>query len=199
MKKLFTLLLSLFSTGLFAQIETPAGSPTFEVSGQIALADVSVTYSRPSAKGRKVFGDLVPFGELWRTGANAATKFSITGEMEFEGYLVPAGEYALYTIPGEKFWTVIISKNTSWWGVDGYDQSQDLMRFDVPAKSTSSHYETFTISFSDFTNQSANLNLKWEKTKITIHMVMEVDQVVMAQIQEKLIDNADPEPADQGR
>ncbi len=183
------LLVSLFSTGTFAQIEMPAASPTFELSGKIGLAQVKVVYSRPSTNDRKVFGDLVPYGELWRTGANASTKLSFDMNVEIEGNKVPAGDYALYTIPGEKEWTIILSKNTELWGSMGYEQEQDLLRFQVPAQSVSSHYETFTISFSDFTTKSAYLNMKWEKSKAKFQIVNDTDEYVMTQIKEKLIDN----------
>ena len=171
-----------------AQIQMPAGSPTFELKGTVGLSEVKVVYSRPSAKGRTVFGDLVPFGEVWRTGANASTKLTFSKDVMLEGKAVPAGEYALYTIPGEKESTIIISKNTSWWGSLGYDSKDDLVRFSVPTKHPSSHYETFTISFSDFTSNSAKLNMKWEKTKMVFTIESEVDKYVMADIKAQLID-----------
>lgn len=185
--KLLPVLLLCASTAL-AQIEMPPSSPTYTLSGTVGLAKVSVTYSRPSARGRTVFGDLVPFGEIWRTGANASTKVSFDMTVQIEGHEVPAGEYALYTIPGKETWTMILSRNTTHWGTTGYTPDEDFLRFELPAKSVSSHYETFTISFSDFTNTSAYLNLKWEKSKVKFKITNEVDAYVMAQITKNLID-----------
>jgi len=153
------------------------------------LAKVNVLYSRPSTKGRKIFGDLVPFGEVWRTGANASTKLTFSQDVTLKGNLLPAGSYALYSIPGIEEWTIIISKNIELWGAVGYSESEDQLRFKVPTKTVSSHYETFTISFSDFTDNSAYLNLKWEKTKAKFKIENKIDWQVMSQIQDQVIDN----------
>lgn len=158
-----------------AQINMPPPSPTFELKGTIGLAEVKVVYSRPSAKGRQVAGNLIPYNEVWRTGANESTKISFSQDVKLNGNLVPAGEYALYTQFTEETATIIISKNLSWWGAMGYDSKDDLLRFDVPVKHPSSMYETFTISFSDFTMNSANLNMKWEHTKAMFKIESQVD------------------------
>ncbi len=178
-----------------AQIEMPAPSPTFTVSGKIGFSEVSVTYSRPSAKGRTVFGELVPYDQIWRTGANASTKISFSEDVMLEGKLLQAGEYALYTIPGKEEWTIILSNNLELWGSMGYNNDDDALRFTVPAQSVSSHYETFTISFSDFTSNSAYLNFKWEKSKAKFKIENEVDAKVMSQIKDQVIDNT---PSDAG-
>ena len=155
----------LFTSQAFAQIQMPAPSPTFELKGTVGLTEVKVVYSRPSAKGREVAGNLIPYNEVWRTGANASTKISFSTNVKLNGNSVPAGDYALYTEFTEKTATIILSKNLSWWGAMGYDKKEDQVRFEVPVKHPSSMYETFTISFSDFTMNSANLNMKWEHTK----------------------------------
>ena len=189
MKKIsLTLLCLLMAFGLQAQLRTPPASPTFELKGTIGLTEVKVNYSRPSAKGRDIFGRLVQFDELWRTGANASTKISFNQDVKIEGNPVPAGTYALYSIPGEKEWTIILNSNTGHWGKDGYNEAEDVVRFKVPTKHPSSHYETFTISFSDFTSNSAKLNMKWEKTKAVFKIESNVDEQVMAYIKEHLID-----------
>lgn len=174
----------------------PPGSPTFELKGTVGLSDVKVVYSRPSAKGRKVFGRLVPFGDVWRTGANASTKISFSQDVKLEGNPVPAGEYALYSIPGENEWTIILSKNLSWWGSLGYDAAEDFLRFTVPTKHPSSHYETFTVSFSDFKLNSAKLNMKWEKTKAVFTIENDAEAEVMAYIREHLIDGTTAKDSD---
>jgi len=160
-----TLVALIISACAIAQIKMPPPSPTFELKGTVGLAEVIVVYSRPSAKGREVAGNLIPYNEVWRTGANASTKITFSLDVKLNGNAVPAGEYALYTMFTEETATIILSKNLTWWGALGYDAKDDLLRFEVPVKHPSSHYETFTMSFSDFTMNSANLNMKWEHTK----------------------------------
>ncbi|MEZ5041872.1 MAG: DUF2911 domain-containing protein [Saprospiraceae bacterium] len=176
------------------QINMPAASPTFEIKGTVGLAEVKVVYSRPSARERKVAGNLIPYGEVWRTGANASTKISFSEAVKLNGHPLPAGDYALYSIFTEETATIILSKNLSWWGALGYDEAEDALRFEVPVKHPSSHYETFTISFSDFTPHSANLNLKWEHTKAMFTIESEVDSKVMADIKAQVIDNTPSNP-----
>ncbi|PIQ49041.1 MAG: hypothetical protein COW03_06950 [Cytophagales bacterium CG12_big_fil_rev_8_21_14_0_65_40_12] len=180
--------LLLVSFMAMAQIMMPPASPTFEVKGTVGLATVKVVYSRPSAKGRVVAGNLIPYNEVWRTGANSPTLISFSEAVKLNGNAVPAGEYALYTQFTEKVATIILSKNTKLWGAMGYQQSDDLLRFDVEVKHPSSMYETFTISFSDFTMNSANLNLKWEHTKAMFTIESDVDAKVMADIKAQVID-----------
>jgi hypothetical protein len=180
--------LLLVSFMAMAQIMMPPASPTFEVKGTVGLATVKVVYSRPSAKGRVVAGNLIPYNEVWRTGANSPTLITFSEAVTLNGNAVPAGEYALYTQFTEKTATIILSKNTSLWGAMGYQQSDDLLRFDVEVKHPSSMYETFTISFSDFTMDSANLNLKWEHTKAMFTIKSDVDAKVMADIKAQVID-----------
>lgn len=195
MKKFFFLIAAiLLSYMAEAQIKAPPASPTFELKGTVGLTEVKVVYSRPSARGRQVAGNLIPYNEVWRTGANASTKISFSEDVKLNGNAVPAGEYALYTIFTEETATIILSKNLKWWGALGYDKAEDLLRFDVPVKHPSSHYETFTISFSDFTRNSANLNMKWEHTKAMFKIEAEVDSKVMADIQAQLIDGTPANP-----
>lgn len=196
MKK-YTLIIAccLVVSFLSAQINMPAASPKFELKGTVGLAEVKVVYSRPSAKGRTIAGDLVPYGEVWRTGANASTKISFSQDVKLNGQDLPAGEYALYTIFTEETATIILNKNLKLWGASGYDQAEDALRFDVPVKHPSSHYETFTISFSDFTRNSANLNMKWEHTKAMFKIESDIDSRVMADIKAQVID---AEPTNMG-
>lgn len=195
MKRILLSLFALLATSIgFAQIQMPPASPTFELKGTVGLAEVKVVYSRPSARGRKVAGELIPYNEVWRTGANASTKISFSSDVMLEGNPVPAGEYALYTEFTEEEATIILSKNLTWWGSLGYDPKDDLLRFKVPVKHPSSMYETFTISFSDFTMNSANLNMKWEHTKAMFKIESKVDDIVMAQIKEQVIDKTPTNP-----
>ena len=184
----------LVQTALLAQIQVPPASPTFEVKGTIGLTEVHLVYSRPSARGRVVVGDLIPYGEVWRTGANASTKISFSTDVVIEGHKVPAGQYALYTIFNEQEATVILSKNLELWVSIGYSADDDQLRFNVPVKHPTSSYETLTMSFSDFTMNSANFNIKWDHTKVMFSIVSQVDELVMSQIKQQVIDNAPTNP-----
>lgn len=195
MKRIFTAILMLVMyASVVAQIQMPAPSPTFELKGTIGLSEVMVKYSRPSAKGREIAGNLIPYNEVWRTGANEPTKISFSKDVMVEGQAVPAGEYALYSQFTKERATIILSKNLTLWGAMGYDSKDDLIRFDVPVKHPSSHYETFTISFSDFTMNSANLNMKWGHTKAMFNIEHPVDGEIMQEIKAQLIDST-PENA----
>ncbi|MGB3848618.1 MAG: DUF2911 domain-containing protein [Tunicatimonas sp.] len=184
--------LLLAASPLFAQLETPQPSPLATVSQKVGLVDVTVTYSRPSARGRKIFGGLESYGELWRTGANQATKVSLSGELNIAGNTVPAGDYALFTIPGEEKWTVIFNKNTEQSGTGSYDEAQDALHTEVTASSTKDSYETFTIGFSDLSETKATMYLAWEDTKVALPLEdPNVDKKVMAQIDEQMASAGD--------
>ena len=163
-----------------AQIETPAPSPRGEVEQKVGVMDVSVDYSRPGIKGRKIFGGLVPYGEVWRTGANASTTISFSDPVKLEGKEVPAGKYSLYTIPGEKEWTIIINKKTT--GGAQRDEKEDLVTFTVKPESMAGTVETFTINIADIKTSSANVELVWENTRVKFRMEFDVDSKVMAAI-----------------
>lgn len=177
------------------QLQMPQASPSAKISQKIGLTDVTVEYSRPSTRGRKIFGELVPFGQVWRTGANAATTLEFSTEVMLEGNKIPAGKYAIYTIPGKTTWTVVISKNTQLWGAIGYTADDDLLRFQVEPKKLSRKYETFEISFNNMTDNGADLSMKWENTRVDFRISMDVDPVVMAQIKELVIDTNTKDPS----
>ncbi len=192
------LFFALAGSSAMAQIKMPAASPSTTIKQTLGLGDVTVEYSRPSAKGRKVIGDLVPFnGKVWRTGANASTKITFSEEMMLEGNKVPAGQYALYTIPGEKEWTVIIHKNLKHWGDGGpaYKQDEDLVRFKVTPKKSAEKVETFTIGFADLTNNGGTMQIMWENIVVPVKITSDVDSKVMAQIQEKVANGTNVTPA----
>jgi hypothetical protein len=176
------------------QIQMPQASPAATISQKIGLTDVIIEYSRPSTKGRKIFGELVPFGEVWRTGANAATIINFKNEVKVEGNLVPAGSYALYSIPGKTEWTIILSKNTKLWGAVGYDAKDDLVRFKVKPGKTGQKYETMEINFVDMTDTGATVALKWENTRVKFRVETEVDSIVMAEIKALVIDTEADNP-----
>ncbi len=185
------LLLSAFTLKA-QQIQMPQASPAAKISQKIGLADVTVEYSRPSTKGRKIFGELVPYGEVWRAGANAATIITFSTDVTIEDRDVPAGSYALYAIPDKNQWTIILSKNTKLWGAVGYSKEDDLIRFDVKPGKTGQKYETMEINFVNMTDTGADLAIKWENTRVRFHIDTEVDSIVMEQIRELVLEN-DPQ------
>lgn len=186
MKSLFyVVVLILFVQFVSGQeLKVPTLSPITEISQEVGLTNVKLSYSRPSAKGRKVFGELVPFNEVWRTGANASTKLTFAQDVKIAGNALKAGTYALYTIPGEKDWTVIIHTNTRHRSLAGdvYKPAEDAFRFKVKPKKTANPVETFTIGFENIDANSADLVLSWENTEIEFPIEFDVDAEVEKQI-----------------
>jgi len=170
---------------LNAQIKTPQPSPIMKIETTVGLTDVAIEYSRPSMKERTIFAadGLVPFGETWRTGANASTKISFSTDVKVEGKDVKAGKYALYTIPRKSSWDVIIYDNTTHWGVPReWDSTQEVARFNVPAKTSNTAIETFTVMPMNNTINSAEIAMMWDKTVAGFTIESDVDKSVMKDI-----------------
>lgn len=182
-------------TAMAQQIQMPQASPSARITQKVGLTDVTVDFSRPSTKGRKIFGELVPFGQVWRTGANGATILNFSTEVSISGTKVPAGSYALYSIPGKSSWTMILSKNTKLWGAIGYEAKDDLLRFEASPAKTSRMYDSFEISFNKLTDNSADLSIKWEQTRVDFTILTDVDPIVMADIKKQVIDAQSSNPA----
>lgn len=186
MRSIFSVVfISLFAISALGQeLKVPTLSPLSEITQEVGLSQVKLSYARPSAKGRKIFGDLVPFGEVWRTGANASTKLTFTEDVKIEGNPLKAGTYALYSIPGEKEWTVIIHTNTRHRSIAGdvYKPAEDAFRFKVPSGKTANYIETFTIGFGDITTNSLKVAVAWENTEIKFRIDFDVDAGVDKQI-----------------
>src|SRR5271154_1505683 len=155
-------------------VDFPAASPGCTLKQRVGLTDIEVDYSRPGKKGRTIFGGIVPYGQVWRTGANAATKITFSTPVKLDGQDVPAGSYALFTIPGEDEWTIILSKNASQFGAFQYDSKDDLVRFKVAPVELSESIETFTIEFNHIRDESAVLNLVWDKAVVPIKIEIEL-------------------------
>ena len=180
-----------------AQIATPQASPKSTVMQRVGLTDITITYSRPSVKGRSIFGTVVPFGKRWRTGANATTSIKFSDDVLVEGKKVPAGEYGIYTIPNKTEWLVVLNKNTKLGAdVDGFKDDQDVARFSVKPYGVAAKVETFTIDFSDITPATANVTMEWANIGAKFKVTADVDTKVMAQIDEKITKAATPAPAD---
>ena len=171
-----------------AQLKTPQPSPTASIEQIVGLTEVEIEYSRPGVKGRTVFGDLEKYGEVWRTGANKATSIEIEDDVKIGGKEVPAGTYSLFTIPGETEWTIIINKNTELWGAGGYKQEEDQARFNVKPTKLNDMVESFTIDFSNFTSNSAIINLSWQNTRVSFPIETKANEDVEKQIKELLVD-----------
>ncbi len=167
-----------------AQIKTPAPSPGCKITQDVGLIKVDVDYSRPSAKGRKIFGELVPFGELWRTGANATTKITFSDDASVNGSKLAKGTYVLFTTPGDKQWSVIFYKNTAISSNPGNDFKEEdvAARISVPVQTLRDVVETFTIGFNNLRNNGADLEISWEYTKVVVPITVDTDTKVMADI-----------------
>lgn len=152
-------------------IKIPTLSPTAKIVQDFSTTHIEITYSRPSVRGRVVFGNLVPYGKLWRTGANVATRITTNEDLEIGGQPVKAGEYALYTIPGETSWEVILNTGTGNWGVGGYNEDGNVARFTVPVQKTTQHYDQFTIDTTSITYSSCNIEIMWDNVKVVIPVV----------------------------
>lgn len=181
MKSLLTALIVMCFTGsLFAQSLTPAPSPFAKVTQVVGVTEISIEYSRPGIKDRQIFGELVPFGEVWRTGANSVTKISLSTDATIEGNKVPKGDYSIYTIPNEREWKVMINKVAE--GGPDYKATEDVATFKVKPQTRPLTVERFTIEVADVTDYSAVINLKWAKTVIPIKIEVDTDANVDANI-----------------
>lgn len=171
MKKIFSTLFiaAAFSCAAFAQdLKMPAPSPTATIKQDFSTSGIEITYSRPSLRGRKIFGEVVPFGKVWRTGANSATKIVLGEDLLFKGNPVKAGTYSLYTVPGATEWKVIINKSIGNWGTNGFDEKDDVATFTVPVQKTAETVQSFTIAVDNITINSCDIVLAWENTKVVI-------------------------------
>lgn len=192
MKKIFLAFSCIAAMASSAQLKVPAPSPTQTVKQDFGLSSIELTYSRPGMKGRKIFGDLVPYGEMWRTGANAATRIKFGADVTIGGQPVKAGEYALYTIPNENEWEIILNKGVNNGGLNGYKKEEDVTRFKVKPANLPAPAETFTMEFAEIKPSSTELQLKWENTAVKVPITTDVDTKVMGQIDEMM--NKDNRP-----
>ena len=176
-----------FSSSLQAQgLKMPQPSTAQTITQAFGLGTVTLNYSRPNTKGRKIFGALEPYGSVWRTGANSATTITTTEVIKIQGKELPAGTYGLFTIPGANEWTVIINKGAKQWGAYEYKAEEDLFRITVKPMKLKEKVETFTIQLTDVYPTTAKLQLMWENTAISLGLTTDVDTKVMASIDEAM-------------
>jgi hypothetical protein len=183
MKRIVFSLAALVATPAFAQqaLELPRLSPGAKITQTVGLTDITVDYSSPAVRGRKIWGGLVPYDQTWRTGANSATKITFSKDVTVDGKPVPAGTYALMTIPGKTSWTVILNKDAEQFGAFAYNKEHDLVRVEVRPQ-PAPHRERMTFLFSDFTDTAATLSLEWEKLRVSIPIKAGTDAQVAANI-----------------
>jgi len=189
MNKLFTSVIALAAILFFiqpakAQVDYPSPSPLAKLHQKVGVTDVKVEYSRPAKKGRTLFVDVEEFGKIWRTGANASTKISFSDDVTLEGKPVPAGEYALYSIPGQTDWTVMLYKDLTLGGnVGSYDESKELVRVNVKAEIISGPVESFTIDIGNISANGATIALVWGEYYVPIKMEVDTEAKISEQIE----------------
>ena len=188
MKKLLLIAAAgLMTLGSYAQIEMPAPSPSSKLEQTVGLTDVTVTYSRPSMKGRTVMNNLVPYGKVWRTGANANTIVEFSTAVTVGGKELKAGSYALYTKPSQNSWDIYFYSDTSNWGTPReWDDSKVAASITVNPLQMPVNVETFTITIDDLTNDGANIGIMWEKTYVGVPFGVPANKTVMASIDKVL-------------
>jgi hypothetical protein len=182
--KIATFCFALFciTANVNAQSITPQASTGQTIEQDFGLGKISLNYFRPNVKDRKIFGDLVPYGKVWRTGANTATTITFSEDVSMGGQKITAGKYGLFTIPGEKEWTIILNKDAAQWGSYTYNEGEDVLRIKVKSFAVTTKVETFTIQFTNVKAGSLDLSISWENTGVIIPFTVDFDAKVMANI-----------------
>lgn len=184
MKKIILLaFIGILSLSVSAQITTPQPSPTSKIEQKVGLTDVTVEYSRPSMKGRTIFGDLVPYGPMWRFGANKNTTITFSDNVTISGQDVKAGSYAIFAKPSEKSWEIYFYADTNNWGTPReWDESKVAAKVTADVHAVPFNVETFTLDINNLTNSGATLDVMWEKTFVNIPFTVPTDVAVQASI-----------------
>ena len=175
-----------------AQMKMPAPSPTQTIKQDFALGSIELVYSRPSIKGRKIFGDLVPYNAVWRTGANSATIIRFNDAVEIGGKKIDTGSYALYTIPNEGMWEIILNKGVKNWGSTGYTQTDDVLRFKVPTMKMKEALESFTMQFANIKPESCELQIMWDKTMVSVPITALIKDRMRAALEKDMMGDKKP-------
>ncbi|MBU2949293.1 DUF2911 domain-containing protein [Tamlana agarivorans] len=188
MKKILLLFMACATVlSVHAQVNTPQPSPAAKLEQKVGLTDITLEYSRPGVKGRSIFGDLVPYDKLWRTGANKNTTVTFSTDAVIDGYKLKAGSYAIFAKPGESLWKVYFYSDTENWGTPKkWDDSKVVAVTSVKAHEVPFNVETFTLDINSITNGGAQIELIWEKTYIAIPFTVPTDNAVLASINDVL-------------
>lgn len=164
-----TMTMCIVVSSLWSQeLKLPTLSPTQNLIQEFSTSKIEIVYSRPSARGRKVFGELVPFGKPWRTGANDVTRITFGEDVEIAGKTIKAGTYSLASIPNASGWEIVMNKNAGWWPGTLFDEKDDVLRTKALAQSTSYFTETFSISIENITHSTCTIDIRWENTHVSI-------------------------------
>ncbi|TAH07554.1 MAG: DUF2911 domain-containing protein [Sphingobacteriia bacterium] len=193
MKKIMIAAAILCSLTGMAQIKMPAPSSTQKISQDFGLGKIELTYSRPNIKGRvllKENSELAPLGQLWRAGANAATRLNFSDKVMMGGKLLDTGSYVLYIVPAKETWEIVINKGLNNWGTDGYKESEDVVRFKVKTMKTAMAAESLTMQFANIQPESCELHIMWGTTAVSVPMSTNVKDRIRAQVEKAL--SADP-------
>ncbi|CAN5386653.1 DUF2911 domain-containing protein [soil metagenome] len=183
-KLLFFLFAGILSAGTFGQVMTPQPSPLTKVEQKVGLTDVTLEYSRPGVRGRTVFGNLVPYGEVWRTGANANTKVTFSDDIEIQGKQLKKGTYALYTKPNKDSWEVIFYTDSNNWGNPAtWDESKVALKANAKVDQLPFAMETFTIFLDDLSNEGGVMNIVWANTVVSLPFTVPTDSKTLASIE----------------
>lgn len=177
----------------FSQTIFPSLSPKGRIEQKIGLTNISVEYERPAARGRKVFGELVPYGKLWRTGAGNCTKIGFSNAVIIDSKNISKGTYSLFTIPGANEWTVILNKDTSLYGVSSYEETKDIIRFKAKPYPTDRFYESLTIDI-DIVPHNGIFHLSWENTQISFEVNTGSDKIINDFIRQELLTDKSTDP-----
>ncbi len=168
------------------ELDLPRPSPKSTLTQRVGLTNIKISYFRPSVRGRKIWGNLVPYNEMWRTGANKATAFYFGDKVTIAGTEIDSGKYSFFTIPGKDKWTLIFNKKTEMWGTNGYKKSMDVLRFKVKPFTTDKHYEMMTFDINEVAPDTATIALKWKETGVRFGVSLNTHQRVMAHIEKGL-------------
>lgn len=185
MKKLLSLVFIMCLTfSVSAQIQTPQPSPAIKIEQKVGLTDVTLEYSRPAMRGRTIFGDLVPYGQVWRTGANSNTKISFSTDVMINGEKLKKGSYSIYSIPNKDSWDIMFYSSTDNWGVpQNWDESKVALKAKAEVTKLPTTMESFTIMIYDLKNDSASLNFTWANTKATLSLGVPTEEIATASIE----------------
>ena len=187
MKRIMTLMVFAIAFCASAQVKTPAASPKATIDQVVGLTDVEIVYSRPSMKGRTVFGDLVPFGKTWRTGANGNTTISFSEDVVIDGKTLKKGKYALFTVPKAESWDIIFYSTTDNWGTpEEWKDSDVALRASAKTEMLNRPVETFTIGINNLDNNYGNIELSWEKTLVSLKFEVPTAKTAIASIDKAL-------------
>lgn len=175
------------------QLKTPAPSPTQTLDQAFALSNIKIEYSRPSVKGRVIFGDLVPYGSVWRTGANQATKITFGDDVKIENKDLKAGTYAMYTVPNKDAWDIMFYSDLTLGGdVASYNKEKEVLRVNVKSETLAAKVEMFTINITEMTSNTAKVQLSWDKTAVSFGVSTDIDSRIMKNIETTMSKDSRP-------